>query len=124
MIVCRNRLFAAATALASVGVLAAASSAGARSAGMPLPIAGPSHATVGARYTLSGRTGTIGGRHILGTVVLRGRWDGGGWLTLARQRTDAQGRYRLAIVLRRRGTLALRLLIPGGAVATATIRVR
>jgi len=118
----RHRLCAAATAVVVLGVLAGPPLA-AVAAGPPLPIAGPKHAALGSRYTLTGRTGTVSGRPILGVVVLRGRWDDGSWATLAREHTNARGRYRLAIVLRERGTLTLRLLLPGGDVAIGTIRV-
>lgn len=113
---------AAATAGAALCALASAGGAGAV-ASMPIPIGGPSAAAYGATYTLTGNTGTFNGRHFAGEVVLRGSWNGAMWATLARRRTDANGDYRMSIVLRRRGTLRLRLLLPHGELATKTLRV-
>ena len=91
--------------------------------GTIVPIRGPATASYGSRYTVRGRTGTVNGVHFAGSVVLRGRWNGGAWLTLARTRTDSHGTYSITIHLLRRGRLQLRLLIPGGGVATKTLRV-
>lgn len=88
-----------------------------------VPIAGPATASAGSRYTLSGRTGTENDVQLTGAVVLRGRWNHGAWLTLARTRTDSRGAYKITIHLQRRGRLDLRLLVPGGVVATKTVRV-
>jgi hypothetical protein len=91
--------------------------------GTIVPIRGPATASYGSRYTMRGRTGTVNGVHFTGSVVLRGRWNRGAWLTLARTRTDSHGTYSITIHLLRRGRLQLRLLIPGGVVATKTLRV-
>jgi hypothetical protein len=115
-----HRAAAAATAVAA-GALVAATATAAASA--PIVIRGPSAATYGSTYTVSGRTGTLNGRHRTGTVVLRGRWDDGTWFVLAHRRTDARGDYKLTIVLRRRGTLRLRLTLPGADTATKTLHV-
>ena len=55
--------------------------------------------------------------------MLRGRWDGGAWLVLARTRTDAAGNFEVKTRLHRRGLLELRLLLPDGFVGTKTVRV-
>lgn len=119
-----SRSGAAATAVATACALAAASAGHASVAGRRVPIGGPAQAVLGSTYTLTGHTGTVGKRHLTGVVVLQGRWNGGVWQTLARRRTDARGHYRLVILLRRRGTLDLRLLMPGAEVATKTLHVR
>ena len=91
--------------------------------GTIVPIRGPTTASYGSPYTVRGRTGTINGVHFTGSVVLRGRWNRGAWFTLARTRTDSHGTYSITIYLLRRGRLQLPLLIPGGVVATKTLRV-
>lgn len=116
------RAGAAATAAATLCALSAGTSAGAGVL-MPIPIGGPSNASYGGTYTVTGSTGTLFGKHFAGEVVLRGSWNGGRWMTLVRRRTGTAGDYRLTIALRRRGTLRLRLLLPHGALATKTLHV-
>jgi hypothetical protein len=89
----------------------------------PTPIGGSSTAQYRSTYTLKGRTGGPESARIAGVVTLRGRWNNGAWAELGRTRTDALGRYQIAIVLGRRGTLELRLLTPDGATFTKTLRV-
>ena len=74
-------------------------------------------------YTLHGRTAATDGVHSTGKVVLRGRWDDGPWLVLARTRTDAAGNFEVTSKLRRRGLLELRLMLPDGFIGTKTVRV-
>ena len=86
-------------------------------------LAGPSVAADPSTYTLHGRTAATDGLHNTGKVVLRGRWDDGAWLVLARTRTDAAGNFEVTTRLHRRGLLELRLLLPDGFVGTKTVRV-
>lgn len=87
------------------------------------PLGGSNVATDPSTYTLRGRTASTDGEHVPGKVVLRGRWDQGAWLVLARTRTDAAGNFRVTIKLHRRGLLELRLQLPDGFVGTKTLRV-
>jgi hypothetical protein len=84
---------------------------------------GPSTASYRSTYRLTGRTGTVNATRVTGTVVLRGTWDGGRWITLVTSATDRTGRYSMAFRLRQRGSLRLRLSTPDGFVATGTLRV-
>lgn len=86
-------------------------------------LAGPSVAADPSTYTLHGRTAATDGLHDTGKVVLRGRWDHGPWLVLARTRTDAAGNFEVTTSLHRRGLLDLRLMLPDGFVGTKTVRV-
>jgi len=97
--------------------------AAAEGGGRTEPLGGSNVATDPSTYTLRGRTASTGGLHVPGKVVLRGRWDDGAWLVLARTRTDAAGNFRVTIKLHRRGLLALRLQLPDGFVGTKTLRV-
>jgi hypothetical protein len=87
------------------------------------PLGGPPLATDPSTYTLHGRTAATDGLHSTGKVVLRGRWDGGAWLVLARARTDAAGNFQVTTRLHRRGVLELRLMLPDGFIGTKTVRV-
>ena len=86
-------------------------------------LGGPPVATDPSTYTLHGRTAATDGVHSTGKVVLRGRWDDGPWLVLARTRTDAAGNFEVTSKLHRRGLLELRLMLPDGFVGTKTVRV-
>jgi len=91
--------------------------------GQTTKIPGTSSLPYGSTYTLTGRTGGTGGARATGAVTLRGRWNRGKWIVLARTRTDAAGRFTLHVVLRRRGRLDLRLLTPDGSVGVKTLHV-
>ena len=86
-------------------------------------LGGPTVAADPSTYTLHGRTAATDGVHNTGKVVLRGRWDDGPWLVLARTRTDAAGNFEVTSKLHRRGVLELRLLLPDGFVGVKTVRV-
>jgi hypothetical protein len=92
--------------------------------GRSIPLGGSPVATDPSTYTLYGQTASTDGMHVTGKVVLRGRWDHGPWLVLDKTETDADGRFRVASKLRRRGLLELRLLLPDGFVRTKSLRVR
>jgi hypothetical protein len=102
------------------GSSAAAASIG---RGRTVRLGGPPIAADPSTYTLHGRTAATDGVHSTGKVVLRGRWDGGPWLVLARTHTDAAGNFEVTSKLHRRGLLELRLLLPDGFVGTKTVRV-
>lgn len=87
-------------------------------------IGGGSTATVGARYTIRGRTGGVNTLRYTGAVVLEGKWDDGSWLTFDRTETDSEGRYYVATTLSHRGTLRLRLVTPDGYIGVKTLVVR
>jgi hypothetical protein len=71
--------------------------------------------SVGATFTVSGRTGAAAGaRPATGAVVMSGRWNAGPWRVIASSHTDSRGRYRLSIKLHRRGILNLRVSPPDG----------
>jgi hypothetical protein len=84
---------------------------------------GPTTASHGSSYTLSGRTGTVNLARVTGTVVLRGSLDRGRWIALSQTSTDRRGRFSMTIRLRHRGSLRLRLSTPDGYVATGTLLV-
>ncbi len=86
-------------------------------------LGGATTAKVGSTYRLTGRTGTVNQTRATGTVVLRGRWNGGPWNALATTSTDPQGRFALAIHVGHRGSLHLRLSTPDGYIATGTLSV-
>ena len=86
-------------------------------------LGGATTANVSSTYRLTGRTGTVNSTRATGTVVLRGRWNGGPWSRLATTSTDPQGRFALTIHVGRRGSLHLRLSTPDGYVATGTLSV-
>jgi hypothetical protein len=86
-------------------------------------LGGPPVAADPSTYTLHGRTAALDGVHSTGKVVLRGRWDDGPWLVLARTQTDAAGNFAVTTKLHRRGVLQLRLLLPDGFVGVKTVRV-
>jgi hypothetical protein len=92
--------------------------------GRVVPLGGPPSATDPSTYTLHGRTAATDGLHSTGKVVLRGRWNHGAWLVLARTRTDAAGNFEVTSKLHRRGVLDLRLSLPDGFVGVKTITVR
>jgi len=87
------------------------------------PIGGSPSAGYRSTYVLKGRTGGTGSARVVGVVVLRGRWNNGYWAELTRTRTDSLGRYQIALILRRHGTLDLRLLTPDGSIFTKSLRV-
>lgn len=91
--------------------------------GQTTKIPGSSSLPYGSTYTLTGRTGGTGGLRATGAVTLRGRWNRGTWIILARTRTDAAGRFKIHVVLERRGRLDLRLLTPDGSVGVKTLHV-
>jgi hypothetical protein len=107
-------------------VIASALTAGAAVAVAAAP-GGLSNRTVsvGSTYTITGQTGTL--RAALppatGPVTLTGRWDAGSRQVLAKTATTADGRYRLTISLRRRGSLDLRLATPDHQVAHVVLTV-
>ena len=107
-------------ATADDGSSAAAASIG---RGRLVQLGGPPVATDPSTYTLHGRTAATDGVHSTGNVVLRGRWDSGPWLVLARTRTDAAGNFEVTSKLHRRGLLELRLMLPDGFIGTKTVRV-
>jgi hypothetical protein len=80
---------------------------------------------VGSTYTVTGQTATlgVGARRATGRVALAGRWDGGRFQLLAHTTTAADGRYRLTIHLRRRGTLELRLTTPDHRTARVVLTI-
>jgi hypothetical protein len=84
---------------------------------------GPSTASYGSTYMLTGRTGTVNRARVTGTVVLRGSLDRSRWTALSKTSTDREGRFAMTISLRHRGSLRLRLLTPDGFVAIGTLRV-
>jgi hypothetical protein len=107
-------------AAAYAGSVSAASSIG---GGRIVHLGGPPVAADPSTYTLHGRTAATDGVHSTGPVVLRGRWDQGAWLVLARTRTDAAGNFEVTSKLHRRGLLELRLMLPDGFIGTKTVRV-
>jgi hypothetical protein len=92
--------------------------------GRLVPLGGSPLATAPSTYTFRGRTASTDGSHVTGTVVLRGRWNHGAWVVLARTRTDAAGNFRVKSRLNRRGSLELRLSLPDGFIGTKTLHVR
>lgn len=80
---------------------------------------------VGATYTIMGQTGTlgVGVQRATGHVTLSGRWDAERSQVIAHTTTSADGRYRLTIHLRRRGTLGLRLATPDRQVVHVVLTV-
>ena len=102
------------------GLSSAAASIG---QGRIVHLGGPTVATDPSTYTLHGRTAATDGVHSTGKVILRGRWDDGPWLVLARTRTDAAGNFEVTTKLHRRGLLELRLMLPDGFVGVKTVRV-
>jgi hypothetical protein len=92
--------------------------------GRLVQLGGPPVAADPSTYTLHGRTAATDGVHSTGKVVLRGRWDDGPWLVLARTRTDAAGNFEVTSKLHQRGLLELRLLLPDGFIGTKTVRVQ
>jgi hypothetical protein len=89
-----------------------------------LASAEPKTAAVGSTFVVTGRTGSPpGSAPSTGLVVARGRWDTGRWRTLTSTRTDANGRYRLTILLWRRGLLTLTVIPPDGHSHSFMLRV-
>jgi hypothetical protein len=69
---------------------------------------------LGSTFTITGRTGSDGGKHAraVGRVVLSGRWGVGTWHVLTTTTTDSDGNYRFALTPQRRGDLTLRIAPP------------
>ena len=89
-----------------------------------LASAEPKTAAVGSTFVVTGRTGSpTSSAPSTGLVVARGRWDTGRWRTLTSTRTDANGRYRLTILLWRRGLLTLTVIPPDGRSHSFMLRV-
>jgi hypothetical protein len=80
---------------------------------------------VGATYTITGQTGTIGvgTMRATGPVSLSGRLDDGRPQMIARTTTTADGRFRLTIRLDTPGKLELRLATPDRRVVRVTLKV-
>ena len=80
----------------------------------------PAHPTrvqvlrVGWKFIVWGQTGTPrrNAPHVVGLVVVRGRWRDGQWHVITTARTDAHGRYRFAFRVHRTGWLRLRVVPP------------
>jgi hypothetical protein len=87
-------------------------------------LGGPTTASYGRAYTLTGRTGDTMTMHAPAAIVMRGRWGRGAWRVLSKTSSDAAGRYRISIVLNRRGRLDLRLATPDGYTGAKTLTVR
>jgi hypothetical protein len=69
---------------------------------------------VGWKFIVWGQTGTPARNapHVVGLVVVRGRWTDGRWHVITTARTDAHGRYRFAFRVKRTGRLDLRITPP------------
>jgi hypothetical protein len=79
---------------------------------------------IGSFFTITGQTGSEAGtRPSTGVVVLSGRWNTNPWHVVASARTDHKGRYRIAITLRRKGLLRLRVSPPDGQDHVFVLRV-
>jgi hypothetical protein len=79
---------------------------------------------IGSVFTITGQTGSEAGtRPSTGVVVLSGRWNTNPWHVVASARTDRKGRYRVAITLRRKGLLRLRVSPPDGQDHVFVLRV-
>jgi hypothetical protein len=90
----------------------------------PFAFAEPKTAAVGSTFVVTGRTGSPpGAAPSTGLVVARGRWDTGPWRIVTSTRTDANGRYRLTILLWRRGLLTLTVTPPDGRSHSFALRV-
>ena len=70
--------------------------------------------SVGDTFTATGATGRLPGAtsHAIGTVVVRGSWNGGPWSILTRTRTDSAGHYHFTIKPHRHGRLVLLIAPP------------
>jgi hypothetical protein len=64
---------------------------------------------LGATFTVTGRTGSVNGKHdrALGKVVVSGRWGTGSWHVLTTTRTDQAGNYAFRVKPHRRGDLTI-----------------
>lgn len=69
---------------------------------------------VGWKFIVWGQTGTPARNapHVVGLVIVRGRWTDGRWHVITTARTDAHGRYRFAFRVKRPGKLVLRIAPP------------
>lgn len=101
--------------LATVGLVAAPAAAG--------PPLTTLH--LGEEFIATGQTGSLPGhtRRAAGLVVVRGKWNGGGYRVITTTRTDSAGRYRFVILPRRRGTLTLRIFPPDRQIRRLVLRV-
>jgi hypothetical protein len=81
---------------------------------------------VGWEFIVWGQTGTPSrsAPHVVGLVVVRGRWADGHWHVITTARTDAQGRYRFAFRVRRAGWFNLRITPPDKGEKHFVLRVR
>jgi hypothetical protein len=79
---------------------------------------------VGGTFTVSGLTGSAAGKtRAVGIVLVRKSWDGSSFAYFTKARTDAHGRYRIAITPQRRGLLRLRIVPPDKNVVVFVLRV-
>ena len=69
---------------------------------------------VGWKFIVWGQTGTPARHapHVVGLVIVRGRWSDGRWHVITTARTDAHGHYRFAFRVHRTGWFALRIVPP------------
>ncbi len=69
---------------------------------------------VGWKFIVWGQTGTLARHspHVVGLVVVRGRWADGRWHVITTARTDADGHYRFAFRVKRAGLFDLRITPP------------
>jgi hypothetical protein len=85
-----------------------------------LPLRLPAVGAVSSSLTIRGRLPGYGGR----LVVVEGRWNRRGWVTLATSRIGRHGAYRTRFRLTRSGTLRVRLTYPNGTTSVGMMRVR
>ena len=68
---------------------------------------------LGDTLTVTGQTGSrTGAKRAVGTVVVRGRWNGGSWYIISTTHTDRLGHYRVVVTPTRRGYLDVRIMPP------------
>lgn len=95
-------------------------------AAAPVGEAHPQVLRVGWKFIVWGQTGTPSRNapHVVGLVVVRGRWADGRWHVITTARTDAHGRYRFAFRVKRAGWFDLRITPPDKGEKHFVLRVR